>query len=151
MGVQHSERLDGQCYRHIQHPSGPQLGPSYSGLDHSCVPMVAHISRTVSVAEGVCPGSVMYVQGSGDRAGSRISIHDWKTYMISCKYIFNYPWWCCWSSSSPGNPITHVPDHLLLPWGNKNSGFSIAASEGARAVPREHKAVPSWSRVPASA
>jgi len=151
MGVQCPERLGDQCHGHIQHPSTPQLGPSYSGLDHSCFLMVAHTSGTVSVAEASCPGSVMYVQGSGEKAGSRISLHEWKTWVISCNCIFNYPWWCCWPSSSPDNPITLAPDHLLLPWGNKNSGFSIAASEGARAVPREYKTVPGWSQVPASA
>lgn len=116
------------------------IGPSYSDLNHSGVPMIAHMFRTVSVAEGACTGSVLYVQGSSDTGSTRMSLHDGKTCVISCKYTFNYSWWWCWSSSSPGNPTTCVPDHLFLPWGNKVPGFSIAALERARAVPREHKA-----------
>lgn len=39
----------------------PRQDLPYSGSDHSCVPMVAHVSGTVSVAEGAYPGFAMYV------------------------------------------------------------------------------------------
>lgn len=94
------------------------------------------------MAEGTHLGSVTYVQGSGDRAGSRISLHNWKTCVISCKHIFNYPQQYCWSSSSPGNPITRAQITFCFPGGIKTLSFSIAASEGARAVLRKRKALP---------
>lgn len=80
-------RKQSSVHGHTQHSCGPQLGPSCGGLDHTCVPMVAHMFRRASVAEGACPGSFIYVQGSRDRASNRISLYDWKTCVISCKYI----------------------------------------------------------------
>lgn len=83
-----------QCHGHIHIPLIPSwdlpkvawsIAVSPSGQWHC-----PHSLRTV--AERAWPGSVICVQGPMDRAGSRTSLHDRKTCVIPCKYIFNYPW-----------------------------------------------------------
>lgn len=72
-------------------------------------PQGAHRSRTGPVAEGAWPGPGARAQDrscpSGDRAGSRISPHSWKTRVSAANGFFSYPWWWRWASGTPGNPI----------------------------------------------
>lgn len=58
------------------HPSSPQLGPSQSGLVHSCVPRVGQ--RELSWFCHLCSG----LQGQSRQENC----------VSPCKYIFNAPW-----------------------------------------------------------
>lgn len=101
------------------------------------------------MAEGACPGSFIYVQDSRDRAGNRISWHDWKTCVISCKHSLITRG----GTVGPPAPL-EIPSYMLqttfsFPGGIQSLFFPLLPQREP-GQPREHRVVPDWSQVLAS-
>lgn len=95
------------------HPSNPQLGPSQSGLVHSCVHSGQWQGEPVLVLS-----SVFRAAGT-EQAAEPLCMTGKPVGFPANVFLMTRGW----SSSTLSSAITCAPGHPLLPWGNKTASM----------------------------